>query len=324
MKKKFLIIQTAFIGDVILATPVIEKLHRFYPDAEIDFLLRKGNESLLANHPFLRRIIIWDKKQNKISNLYNIIKTVRKNNYDVIIDLHRFFSSGIITALSRAGMKVCFNKNPISFLFTKSLPHTVGNKANPVHEVDRNLSLIEFMTDNTPEKPKLYPSESDYAAVSKYKTQSYICIAPASVWFTKQLPDYKWTELISHLNSEIPIFLLGASQDINLCEAIKQNSKRTNIENLAGSLNLMQSAALIKDAKMNYVNDSAPLHLASAMNAPVTAFFLSTVPEFGFGPLSDNSTIIQTKENLACKPCGIHGFAACPQKHFKCASTILL
>ena len=73
---------------------------------------------------------------------------------------------------------------------------------------------------------------------------------------------------------------------------------------------------------MNYVNDSAPLHIASAMNANVTAIFCSTIPEFGFGPLSENSVIVQTDQKLLCKPCGIHGFKACPEKHFSCATTI--
>jgi len=73
---------------------------------------------------------------------------------------------------------------------------------------------------------------------------------------------------------------------------------------------------------MNYVNDSAPLHLASAMNAPTTAIYCSTAPAFGFGPLSDNSRIIETQEKLDCRPCGLHGFKTCPEKHFKCAFTI--
>jgi heptosyltransferase-2 len=92
---------------------------------------------------------------------------------------------------------------------------------------------------------------------------------------------------------------------------------------LAGKLTLLQSAALMRDSKMNYVNDSGPLHFASALNAPVTAFFCSTTPEFGFGPLSDLSEIIEVK-NLACKPCGLHGHKECPQGHFNCGNLINL
>ena len=92
--------------------------------------------------------------------------------------------------------------------------------------------------------------------------------------------------------------------------------------NLSGLLSFLESAALMETAKMNYVNDSAPLHIASAMNAPVTTYFCSTVPSFGFGPLSDNKTIVEVKEKLDCRPCGLHGKKECPEKHFNCGFKI--
>ena len=92
--------------------------------------------------------------------------------------------------------------------------------------------------------------------------------------------------------------------------------------NLAGKLSFLESTALMRDAVMNFMNDSAPLHLASAVNAKITAIFCSTVPSFGFGPMSEDSIIVQTKEKLKCKPCGLHGLKDCPEDHFKCAITI--
>jgi len=70
---------------------------------------------------------------------------------------------------------------------------------------------------------------------------------------------------------------------------------------------------------MNYLNDSAPMHFASAVNAPVTAVYCSTIPGFGFGPLSDKKFILETKQLLDCRPCGLHGYKACPRGHFHCA-----
>lgn len=118
------------------------------------------------------------------------------------------------------------------------------------------------------------------------------------------------------------IYLLGAASDTEICESIRMATASDRVYNLAGQLSFLESASLMKDAVMNYVNDSAPMHLASAMNAPVSAIFCSTVPAFGFGPLSDKSVIIESKEKLTCRPCGLHGHKACPQKHFKCATTI--
>lgn len=315
----FLIIQPAFIGDVILATAVIEKIHHVYPAAKIDFLLRKGNEGLLENHPFVHEVIVWDKKKDKFKNLIQLVQKVKSNKYEYIINLHRFASSGIITAFSGAKHKFGFDKNPLSFFFTKSIHHEIGNGK---HEVERNLELIKDITDGKLQKPKLYPSGKDFLSVERYKGKNYYCIAPTSVWFTKQFPKEKWMETINLIAKESSIYLLGASSDFSICEEIKTQSLHPGIINLAGKLNFLESAALMRDAAMNYVNDSAPLHIASAMNAAVTAIFCSTIPAFGFGPLSDNSRIIETKEKLKCRPCGIHGHKACPESLFRCAESI--
>jgi heptosyltransferase-2 len=317
-KLRILVIQTAFIGDVILATPIVEKLHQFYPEAKIDFLLRKGNESLFTGHPFLNEILIWDKKNNKTVNLLKLIGTVRRTKYDILINVHRFASSGIITFLSGAKERIGFDKNPFSFCYTKKAKHVIGNGK---HEVERNLELIVSFTDKEFARPRLYPTPGDFESVKEYKTSPYICIAPSSVWFTKQFPAYKWVEFLDKPTIH-KVYLLGAASDRELCEQIIRSSINKNILSLAGKLSFLQSAALMKDAVMNYSNDSAPLHIASSINAPATVLFCSTIPAFGFGPLSDKSYIIETKETLDCRPCGLHGFKACPKTHFKCAKTI--
>lgn len=317
--KSFLIIQTAFIGDVILATPIIEKLHQHYPDADIDFLLRKGNESLLKGHPKLREVLIWNKKQQKYRHLFQLSRKIRQQKYDAVINVQRFAASGFLTAFSRANKRIGFDKNPFSFFYNKKIKHQLGSG---IHEVSRNLQLIQHLTDSEFVRPALYPSDNDFEIVNPYLSDDYICIAPASVWHTKQFPAEKWIELTQALPLDLNILLIGSPADGSICEMIKTTSYHPNIYNLAGKLSLLQSAALIRDARMTYTNDSAPMHLASAMNAPVTAVYCSTVPDFGFGPLSSESHIIQTTEKLACRPCGLHGKKACPKTHFKCANTI--
>lgn len=326
---KILVIQTAFIGDVVLATPIVEKLHQFYPDAKIDFLLRKGNESLFAKHPFLNKVLVWDKKNNKTVNLIRLIGQVRKTKYDTIINVHRFASSGILVFFSGAKQRIGFDKNPFSFCYTKKIKHIIGygkpgstpGQGREKYETKRNLELIASLTNEEFVMPRLYPAPEDFESVKKYKLSPYICIAPSSVWFTKQFPAHKWVEFLDKL-STYKVYLLGAASDNNLCEQIIHTSINKNILNLAGKLSFLESAALMKGAVMNYSNDSAPLHIASSVNAPATAVFCSTVPAFGFGPLSDTSYIVEIKEALYCRPCGLHGFKACPQKHFKCAETI--
>ena len=137
--RKILIIQTAFIGDVILGTVVIEKLKQYYPDSQIDFLVRKGNESLLEGNPQLRKVLIWDKKQQKNKNLFRLILHMRKERYDLLVNLQRFASTGIMTLFSKAKYTVGFDKNPLSRYFSKKVPHSFDQGK---HEVERNLSLI--------------------------------------------------------------------------------------------------------------------------------------------------------------------------------------
>jgi len=317
--QKFLVIQTAFTGDVVLATALVEKLHRFFPDARIDFLLRKGNEGLLSGHPFLNEVLIWNKKEKKLKNLRLLLSKIRKNKYDKVINLQRFASTGMLTAFSGAREKIGFDKNPFSFLFTKRISHHFEKQK---HEVERNNKLIEDFTDSSFTKPKLYPSKKNENEIKEYTTQPYVCMMPASVWFTKQYPPEKWLDLIDQFPREFNIFLLGGKEDTALCENIKERAQNKKVEVLAGKLNFLSSAALMKGAKMNYTNDSAPLHFASATDAPVTAIFCSTIPAFGFYPLSTKSFIVETDVPLPCKPCSLHGLKACPLKHFKCAYTI--
>jgi heptosyltransferase-2 len=317
--KKILIIQTAFLGDVILATPLVESLSTTFPTAQIDFLLKKGNEALLSEHPKLGRVLIFD-KANKRKSLLDLIQEIRKEQYDLVLNLHRFASSGLITVLSRAKETRGFSKNPFSFFYSKRFKHSITNGQ---HEVDRNISLITDITDIQQRRPQLYPRASDIDFVSQWKNEPYYCLAPASVWFTKQAPPAVWQYVMEKFDDEeVQFYLLGGPADHELCEGIKVFSQRNNVHNLAGKLSLMQSAALMKDAKRNFVNDSGPLHIASAGNAPVSAFFCSTTPEFGFGPLSDDSNVIEVK-NLDCKPCGLHGHKACPKRHFHCGNGLI-
>jgi heptosyltransferase-2 len=314
--KKIAIIQTAFLGDVVLMTPVIEELSRLYPQVQLDVIVRKGNESLLQHHPKIRQLMVWDKNTAKYKHLFQLLRKIRKERYDEVIGIQRFASTGLLTGCSKSPSRVGFLNNPLSWLFTRKVPHSFDHKQ---HETERNLLLIahhEGVVLNA--KPKLYPTTVDEEKIAPYIQQTYYCIAPSSVWFTKQVSLSKWSELIEHLGKQYILYLLGSSKDIETCDALKQLNPNFPIVNLAGKLSLLASAALMRSAKRNYVNDSGPLHLASAVNAPVSVFFCSTIPDFGFGPLSDDKQIIEIEEHLNCRPCGIHGHKKCPEGHFKC------
>ncbi|MFA5584046.1 MAG: glycosyltransferase family 9 protein, partial [Bacteriovoracaceae bacterium] len=169
-------------------------------------------------------------------------------------------------------------------------------------------------------RPHLPVSEKNREKVAPYTSSGeYFVVAPASVWFTKAWSEHKFRELTTALNSKGKVFLIGGPDDHALCERIGKDLE--NVENLCGKLSLLDSGALMEKARRVFVNDSGPLHLASCMNAKTTAIFCSTVQEFGYTPLAEDSVVIDMGE-MDCRPCGLHGHTACPLGHYKCSEDI--
>jgi heptosyltransferase-2 len=335
---RILVIQTAFIGDVVLATALLQNLHAAYPAATIDILVRQGADELFTDHPYINEVHVWNKKKNKYQHLFQIIQNIRRIKYDVVINVQRYLATGIITVLSGAKKTIGFNKNPLSFLFSEVVAHQFGAAAEAaeaggraaaqnsnsasLHETSRNHALLASLTTAPVAKPALYPSVANFATVQKWQGAPYICMSPGSVWETKKMPAKNWIDLINAVPTNYTIYLMGAPNETALCAEILSGSSREGVINIAGQLNLLEAAALIKGARLNYVNDSAPMHLASATNAPVAAIYCSTIPAFGYGPLSDTQFVVETLEHLPCKPCGLHGKKVCPLGHFNCGHTI--
>ncbi len=310
--ERVLVIQPSFIGDAILTTGMVETLcDNGYL---VDLLVRAGNESLFADHPRLRRLLVWEKRRRKYRHWWALMREIREERYDIVINTHRFVMPGLWTALSGAKRKFGFRQNPLSFAYDHRAVHSLEDGSR---EVDRNADLIAPLGLRVRLSPKLYPRPEDYAKVANV-VGPYVTVAPGSVWYTKRYPPSAWAELIAKVPREIGVHLIGGPDDVETCDAIARDSGRPCV-NQAGRLSLLASAALMSQAEMNYANDSSPVHLASSMNAPITVFFLSTTPEMGFGPLSEVSVVRQTPVPLACRPCGPTGRRACPLGHFKCA-----
>ena len=352
---KILFIQTASIGDVILATALLEKWHATFPDDKVDFLVKKGMEPLFRDHPYLNQLLVWDKTR-KYRSFFSLLQTIRNESYDKVINVQRFFLTGFLTAFSGARETRGFSKNPCSPLFSKRFHHEIRKG---VHETHRNQTLIADLTGEAAARPRLYPAEGagmgdgrwamddgrwamddgrwamDVKGLRNREGGLYFTVSPGSLWFTKQFPANRWAEVIRVIPDDSTVYFLGSKEDRGLCEEIikegrkafghrgtEAEDQKVRMVNLAGNLSLLESAELMKGAVLNLTNDSAPMHLASAVNAPVCVFYCSTTPEFGFGPLSDQSYVVEEREELDCRPCGLHGKRACPEKHFNCAKQI--
>jgi heptosyltransferase-2 len=341
--KKILIIQTAFLGDVILALPMIQTLKNLIPDSEIDFLCIPNTANILENNPSVNKIIKFDKKgKDKLGKLFNIISDIREEHYDVILCPHRSFRSALITYFSRATVRIGFDRNSYSFLLTHKVQY--DKKA---HEIQRNLDLISAIPgldlDETKisDNPKLYPTEKDIKIVdtlfkpinltnSKNSTNStnlknstnsinsHISFAPCSKWFTKQLTKDKSIEIIKGLiDKKYSIVLLGGAEDFNFCKEIEKEISNESLLNLCGRLTPIQSEVAISKSSVLITVDSAAQHLGAVTDTPIVLIYGSTNSSFGFYPLKSEHVIIEDN-NLDCRPCTDHGRTECPLGHFKC------
>lgn len=317
---KILLIQTAFPGDVILATAFLADLAEAYPQAELHMLVRKGCEDLLADNPRLSRLWSWDKREGRYRQLFRLSGQLRREKFDRVYNLQRYASSGFLTWRSGAAFRAGFRQNPWSWSFSQQEEHQIPHPYHGgfLHEVQRNALLLHRQV-RPPRRPELYLGAAEHArAEGLVAGRRAVVAAPASNWFTKQWHEAGWVALLALIPAAWTVFLVGGKEDAALCERI--GLTRPGSINLAGALRFRETAALMQRADQVFTNDSAPLHLASAVNAPVTAVFCSTRPELGFGPLSDQRRVVHSVTPCCSK--GIHGAKACPEGHFSCSRSI--
>lgn len=161
--QKILIIQTAFLGDVVLATPLIRAVKKKYPQSKITFLLIPQTEGLLQNNPDLHGIVVYAKKDKEkgIFGFLNLVKKVKASGFDLAFIPHRSLRSALLVYLARIPQRIGFNKSSGAFLFTKRVKY-VHNQP----EAERNLSLLEEDSlSETESAPELFPSEKDFQYV---------------------------------------------------------------------------------------------------------------------------------------------------------------
>ena len=319
-----LVFQTAFLGDVILTLPLVQVLHREFPEAQIDFLTTPKAAAILRNHPAIHSVIEYDKRggQQGLMGMFSISRTLKTRLYDVALVPHRSLRSAVVVSLSRIPVRIGFDLSAGRILFTK----TVHYEKN-AHEVERNLCFLKAFNIGNPKKelPSVYPSAEDKIAVDGFLSETkikpndnLIAVAPGSVWNTKRWPPERFSELVKKfLTAGMKVVLIGGKEDESLCEKIASDAQGTEVYLSAGRFSILQSAELLRRCTVLVSNDSAPAHLAVAVRTPVVALFGATVPSFGFAPYGEKDIVVQV-EGLPCRPCSIHGGGKCPIGTFEC------
>ena len=301
---------------MVLTTPLIAELARRGP---VDVVAIPASAPLLANNPDVREVIVYDKRGADAGprGFWRIARALRRRAPSAYLGQGSMRSAALALA-ARIPRRIGFDTSAGRALYTVRVPNRDG-----IHHAKRLWLLAGVQAEPEREslRPRLFPGVIERHAVDELLARSgvaripFVALAPGSVWATKRWPFY--AALAQQLSSLAQLVIVGSSDDTVLAKAIADAAPSTRVIDATGRLSLLASAELIGRAAAVVTNDSAPLHLASAMGTPTVAIFGPTIPAFGFGPLAAQSAVVE-HDSLACRPCDRHGPQRCPLGHWRC------
>ena len=315
---KILISQTASLGDVILSTPVIVALRRYYPDAELWFLSTSAGSQLLKSNPELTGVICYDKK-GKDKGIFGLLKKsreIRKLKFDAVFAIQRSARVSLLLKFSGIPKRVGFASSAMPFLFTQTV-----FRSKEVHDVERNLSILssEFQLEESDKELLLVSPQASSVSKEVLDVVSpvpYVCIFPGSLWFTKRWEPQNFAELGKKLTEKGErVIFLGSKDEKELVDGCARQSDSIS---LAGKTNLQELIYIVANSRAVICNDSSSLHIASAFKIPNVAIFCATSPQMGFGPWRNPKCEIIEEKDLWCRPCSRHGGVFCPTGTHAC------
>jgi heptosyltransferase-2 len=311
-----LVIQTSFLGDTVLTTPLIAELSRRGP---VDVVTTPASATLLANNPAIRSVIPYDKRGSEggVAGFFRLVFRLRRFGYDAAYMAQGSLRSATLALYSGASRRVGFSTSAGRYLYTDRVPYR-----EDLHHAARLLQLSAPGVDPATSdlRPRLYPGIAERGAVDRFlalhdvEDAPLVALAPGSVWATKRWPYY--ADLARELAPHARVVVIGSFDDAALARDISAAAGERAL-NATGVFTLLGSAELIRRCHALVTNDSSPQHLASAMGTPTVTVFGPTVPAFGFGPLAPDSVSVGL-DALACRPCDRHGPRKCPLGHWRC------
>ena len=331
-----LVVQTSFLGDIVLATPLIAELAKRGP---VDVLTTPLGSAILANSPDIRNLVVFDRRgadrgivgfARAVARIRNAANgpsetgrasTDANGSYGAAYFCQGSVRSAALVIAAGVRNRIGFNTSAGRRLYTEIVDYRFDK-----HHAERLWWLSMSACADPPSReqiaPRLFPSARDNDAVDlvlrEHLTDSnrpFVALAPGAAWGTKRWPFYG--DLAAMIGSRANVVIVGGKEDIAAADAIVAQLPRGRAANAAGRLSLLGSAAMIGRAVALVANDSAPQHLGSAMNTPTITIFGPTAPSFGFGPLAEKSVVVENM-SLACHPCDHHGPPKCPLGHWHC------
>lgn len=345
--QKILLIKLSAIGDVIHTIPVLNKLRRRYPDAQIDWLVSSTIAEFLGPHPAITNVIefvrddwatLW--RPASLTNATRLAGRLRAAKYDLVIDLQGQLRSGLLTLATGAPVRIGFGK-PIAQRWeglSRKLPdearkhawqgaregswlaysHLIPLPSLEVHAVDRYLNVGPMLglDDGAADFSFPIPREATdridallhYYDIAGAKI---VALAPGTIWETKQWQREDFAAVARHfLQKGFAVTLIGAPRERALCEAVA--ALAPGAINLAGETTLPELAALIRRSAISVTNNSGPMHLAVALGSPVVSVFGPTNPVWA-GPYHRADAVLQA--SIPCAPCYLRQLSRCTYGH---------
>jgi heptosyltransferase-2 len=314
-----LVIQTSFLGDVVLTTALLAELATRGP---VDIVVTPASAPLLANHPAVREVIVFDKRgrDDGIGGLWRFGRALATKRYTAAYLAQGSMRSAALARIAGIPRIVGFDTSAGKLLYTSRVRYRKDR-----HHAERlwRLAAGDAAPDPSPEtiRPRLYPGNTERAAVDAFLATvprdgaPMLALAPGSIWGTKRWPHYP--ALAAKLAPLYRIVVTGGPADTALAAQIAAAAGASRVIDATGKLTLLASAELISRCAAIVTNDSAPQHLASAVGTATLSIFGPTVPAFGFGPLAPTHRTAGNA-SLDCRPCDSHGPQVCPLGHFKC------
>lgn len=332
MTKVHVVVQTAFIGDLFLAIPLLQRLRSTNPGHQLVLVCKKG-----LGHFFLKNKIVdhvYEVTKGDSRSYKSILKDLKKFEIDHVYCVHRSLRSALFTMQMKANKKIGFGSFLQLLFFSE-----VVNYPQPWPDAIRQMSIL--MTVDSDVHEEIQKSDWTYLNEKKvdgtfetipefFKIKTVelesanskkIALFPGSVWATKRWTVEGYTAVAQSLIQQgYQVLLMGGPDELTICETIADQVPQAQI--LAGKMNLDESINQIKDCKLIICNDSAPSHMAASVGIPVVCIFGPTTLDLGFRPWIDRSMVVENS-NLNCRPCGKHGHQQCPLGHHKCMKDIL-
>ena len=338
---KMLVIKFSSLGDVILSTAALRALREKYgSNHKISFLIGEESKEILMPCPYIDELLVCDfkNKDKGWKGFLRLARTLRKKNFDLVVDLQNNRKSHILASLSLALNRYGYDNKKFGFLLNHRtrnfvppkartlelfltkfqwlgkcfiLSHTIKNELQTIDPVTHQFKILKMLgIDLVDPHLELWPTSQDYRYVDEFLNSQWlnsnqkiigINIGASKRWLTKVWPVSHMIKLCVELNRrDIRVVITGTANDLNLSNALMSNIHNVKLINACGKLTINQLACLIKRCSVYLTGDSAPLHVAAAMDTPFIALFGPTDPRRHLPPAKN---YIVLKKELSCSPC---------------------